>query len=213
MNAKQYLDYGTRAEVSKITEGYKQWEQGNGKTVDWADEVFEPTWNSRHTIGFQGGNDRGSYYLALNHVKTNGIFVGNKDTYRRLSAQINGDYKIKKWLTVGTNNSIEKWETKSISQQSDNGSALLAAITSDPFFGPLCDDESQLTAKQQAASLTPGILIATKQNRSQQFSLTRKDNTTAYPRFRASLSLPTPSSNVIVQMERITASTSEVQPT
>ena len=151
MNASQYLDYGTRAEVSKITEGYKQWQQGNGKTVDWADEVFEPTWNSRHTVGFQGGNDRGSYYLALNHVKTNGIFVGNKDTYRRLSAQINGDYKIKKWLTVGTNNSIEKWETKSISQQSDNGSALLAAITSDPFFGPLCDDESQLTAKQQAA--------------------------------------------------------------
>jgi len=148
MNAAQYLDYGTRAGVSKITEGYNKWD---GRVVNWQDEVFEPTWNSRHTVGFQGGNDRGTYYLALNHVKTDGIFVGNKDTYRRLSAQINGDYKIKKWLTVGTNNSIEKWETRSVSQQSDNGSALLAAITSDPFFGPLCDNESQLTPKQQAA--------------------------------------------------------------
>ena len=156
MNATQYLDYGTRAGVSKITEGYKNWD--GGKTVNWQDEVFEPTWNSRHTVGFQGGNDRGTYYLALNHVKTNGIFVGNKDTYRRLSAQINGDYKIKQWLTVGSNNSIEKWETKSISQQSDNGSALLAAITSDPFYGPLCQDDSQLTAEQKDA-IAKGITV------------------------------------------------------
>ena len=66
MNATQYLDYGTRAGVSKITEGYNNWD--GGKTVNWQDEVFEPTWNSRHTVGFQGGNDRGTYYLGLNHV-------------------------------------------------------------------------------------------------------------------------------------------------
>lgn len=145
MDAATYGRYCEEAEVGKYKENIGLW---NGKEVKWQDEVFEPTWNSRHTLGFQGGNDRGSYYVALNHVKHNGIFVGDKDTYKRFSLQVNGDYKIKKWLTVGTNSSLEKWETKSVSQQSDNGSALLAAVTSDPLFGPLVDNNDQLTPGQ-----------------------------------------------------------------
>ena len=155
MNAKQYIEYCKEADIAKYKDNIDKWD---GKEVSWQDEVFEPTWNSRHTVGFQGGNDRGNYFLALNHVKNDGIFKGSKDKYTRLSVQMNGDYKIKKWLTVGTNNSIEKWETKSVSQQSDNGTALLAAITSDPLFGPLCENESQLTEKQKLA-LENGVTV------------------------------------------------------
>ena len=158
MNAEQYIAYGK--EVGFITDavltntGYVA-----GTDINWADEVFEPTWNTRHTIGFQGGNDRGSYFAAMNFVDNNGIFVGDKDIYKRLSLQVNGDYKIKKWLTVGTNNSIEKWETKSVSQQSDNGSALLAAVTSDPLFGPLVNDpDKELTVAQKTA-IANGVAV------------------------------------------------------
>jgi TonB-linked SusC/RagA family outer membrane protein len=147
MNAEQYIDYGKQqgflTDERLTNAGYVP-----GTDIDWADEVFEPTWNSRHTVGFQGGNDQGSYYAAVNHVKNDGIFAGDKDVYKRTTIQINGDYKIKSWLTVGSNNSIEKWETKSVSQQSDNGSALLAAITSDPLFGPIALSEDDLTQRQ-----------------------------------------------------------------
>lgn len=120
----------------------------NGANIKMQDEVFEPTWNSRHTVGFQGGNDRGSYFVAVNHVKYNGIFVGDKDRYKRFTLQANADYKIKKWLTVSTNNSLEKWETKSVSQQNDNGTALLGAITTDPLFPLICDyDDLNATLK------------------------------------------------------------------
>jgi TonB-linked SusC/RagA family outer membrane protein len=157
MDAKQYIAYGkeqgflTDERLSSV--GYVP-----GTDIDWSEEVFEPTWNSRHTIGFQGGNDKGSYFTAVNYVKNDGIFVGDKDVYERLSLQLNGDYKIKPWLTVGTNNSIEKWKTKSVSQQSDNGSALLAAITSDPLFGPLVENEDQLTSRQKQA-IADGVAV------------------------------------------------------
>ena len=158
MGRDQYLrflqdrGYGD-LEAIKSKYGYNGTDEFN-----WQDEVFEPTWNSRHTIGFQGGNEKGSYFVALNHVKWDGIFTGSKDVYKRFSIQANGDYKIKKWLTVGTTNSIEKWSTKSISQRSDNGSALLGAITSDPLFGPICNDNSELNQAQQEA-LSKGIEV------------------------------------------------------
>lgn len=156
MNAEQYIDFGTKLGFLKggweTTNGYE------GDDIDWSKEVFEPTWSQRHTVGFQGGNERGSFFAAINNVYNNGIFTGDKDIYKRLSFQLNADYKIKKWLTVGTNNSIEKWSTTSISDRSDNGSAMLAAITSDPLFGPYVDpdkQDSQLTPSQKAALESP----------------------------------------------------------
>ena len=135
MNADDYIDFGmdygwlNQNMLDNIN--YKK-----GFSVDWGSEVFEPTWNSRHTFGFQGGNDRGNLFISINNVDNNGIFAGDKDLYKRLSVQVNADYKIKSWLTVSSNTSIEKWSTQSVSQHSDNGSALLAAITSSPLEAP-----------------------------------------------------------------------------
>ncbi len=142
MRAKEYIAFGkaqgylTDADLERYYDGTTD--------VDWGSEIFVPTWSNRHTVGFQGGNDRGNLFVSLNNVKNNGIFRGDKDEYRRLTFQVNADYKIKDWLTVGTNNSIEKWSTKGVSEANDNGSALLSAITSSPLF-PVRGDESKLS--------------------------------------------------------------------
>lgn len=157
MNAEQYIDFGQKMKF--LVKGWEDQYNYKGEDVDWSKEVFEPTWSQRHTVGAQGGNDRGSYFAAINYVNNDGIFKGSNDTYKRLSFQVNGDYKIKKWLTIGTNNSIEKYRTESISQQSDNGTAMLGAITTDPLFGPYVDMNdldadgypTQLTSQQKAA--------------------------------------------------------------
>lgn len=162
MNAKQYIDYGKKqgflSDQTLTDVGYV-----SGTDINWADEVFEPTWNYRHTVGVQGAADKGSYFVAMNYVYNDGIFAGDKDVYERLSTQINGEYKVKSWLTVGTNNNIEKWETKSVSQQSDNGSALLAAVTSDPLFGPVANSEAELNQRQKDA-LAAGIAVLKDKN-------------------------------------------------
>ena len=146
MRAKDYIDFG-------LAQGYLSERDITGPDavydgvtdVDWSSEIFVPTWSNRHTVGFQGGNDRGHFFASINNVMNDGIFRGDKDQYRRLTFQVNADYKIKDWLTVGTNNSIEKWSTKSVSEANDNGSALLSAITSSPLF-PVRGDESKLSS-------------------------------------------------------------------
>ena len=143
MRAKDYMDFG-------LAQGYLTQSAldlyYDGKTdVDWSKEIFVPTWSNRHTVGFQGGNDRGGFFASINNVHNDGIFRGDKDAYDRLTFQINADYKIKDWLTVGVNTSIEKWKRKSVSEQNDNGSALLSAITSSPLF-PVRGDESKISA-------------------------------------------------------------------
>ena len=115
----------------------------DGLDVNWSNEIFTPTWSNRHTVGFSGGNDRGNLFVSLNNVHNNGIVRGDKDVYDRLTFQVNADYKIKDWLTVGVNNSIERWSTRSVSEANDNGSFMLSAITSSPLF-PAAGDRALL---------------------------------------------------------------------
>ena len=84
---------------------------------DWIDAYLEPTWSQQHSLSFSGGNKNGHFFASLNYVYNNGVVRGDKDVYKRLTAQINADYNLFKWLQVGSNNSIEKWSTKSVSQQ------------------------------------------------------------------------------------------------
>ena len=84
---------------------------------DWVSAYIEPSWSKQHGISFSGGNKSGHFFTSLNYVDDNGVVKGDKDVYKRLTAQINADYTLFKWLQVGINNSIEKWSTKSVSQR------------------------------------------------------------------------------------------------
>ena len=103
----------------------------DGKDHNWYDAVFAPSWSQQHGITFQGGNRNGHFFTSLNYLNNDGIVVGKYDVYTRLSAQVNADYQIKKWLQVGTNNAIEKWSTKSVS--SGYGGALNSVVSLDPL--------------------------------------------------------------------------------
>ena len=184
MNAEEYIafgmDYGWLNENSLMslnTPSKTVYKDGKwiGPDVNWSEEVFEPTWNSRHTVGFQAGNDRGNIFVSINNVNTNGIFAGDKDLYKRLSAQMNADYKIKPWLQITTNTSIEKWSTKSVSQHSDNGSAMLAAITSTPLE-PVRVDYDGLTQEMKNA-IADGRRVLTDPETGLYWSLSRLGET------------------------------------
>lgn len=84
----------------------------DGTDTDWFDVVFAPSWSPQHTLTFQGGNNQGHFFTSINYVNNDGMVKGDRDVYKRLTAQINADYDLKKWLQVGTNNSIENWSTQ-----------------------------------------------------------------------------------------------------
>ena len=100
--------------------------------TDWISAYIEPSWSQQHSLTFSGGNNRGNFFTSLNYVKNDGVVKGQKDVYTRLSAQINADYKLFDWLTVGNNMSIEKWATQSVSQRG-YGSSFDAMLVTDPL--------------------------------------------------------------------------------
>ena len=140
LNAEQFIDY-------KGLQGYAIQEQlenakYNGTDTDWFSEYFNPSWNTQHTLTFQGGNSMGHYFASINYVNQDGIIKGDKDLYKRLSAQLNAGYNLTDWLDVGNNISIEQWSTKSVSQQG-YGSAFESLMTIDPTTPVYWTDPSQ----------------------------------------------------------------------
>jgi TonB-linked SusC/RagA family outer membrane protein len=129
--AKDFIDYKRMSGLPIDT----QLEANNYDNTDtnWFEAVFAPSWSQKHTVTFQGGNNQGNYFTSINYINNDGIVKGDKDVYKRLSAQINGDYNIKSWLQVGTNNSIEKWSTKSVPHMSQYGSLMNSVLTIDPL--------------------------------------------------------------------------------
>ncbi len=128
--ADEYIDY--QSYIGNITQelldanGYKK-----GFNNNWYDSTFQPSWSKQHGITFQGGNNKGHFFASLNYLDDDGIVVGKKDVYKRLTGQINADYQFFKWFGVSSNISIEKYERKSVS--SGYGSALNSVVSIDPL--------------------------------------------------------------------------------
>jgi len=119
--------------------------------TDWFDVVFAPSWSPQHTLTFQGGNNQGQFFTSVNYVNNDGMVKGDRDVYKRLTAQINADYNIKEWLQIGTNNSIENWNTKSVSQMSQYGSVMNSVMTLDPLTPVYYSSPDQFASSMKQA--------------------------------------------------------------
>ena len=124
LNAEEYIQYMSEGTNPIFSRNYllKNWD-GVTNTA-WTDVAFEHGHMQKHALSFTGGNDRGNYYLSLAYLNNNGIVKGDADTYKRLTATINGEYKIKDWLKVGTTNQVEKYDVRQVSSNSEYGSLL-----------------------------------------------------------------------------------------
>ena len=124
MNAEQYVAYQTAA--------------GNGTTMsawdgvtdtDWADALYGDGGHiQRHTVGFEGGNDKGSLYAAMSYLDNDGMYYGDKDYMKRVTLQVNATYEIKPWLEISANNSIE------YSNYSKTGDGINKQHYNSPYF-------------------------------------------------------------------------------
>ena len=131
LNSEQYIQYMSEGNI--FTQDYllKNWD---GVTnTSWTDVAFNHGHMQKHALSFTGGNDRGNYFLSLAYLDNNGIVKGNADVYKRLTATINSEYKIKDWLKVGTTNQLEKYDVRSVSSNSEYGSLLTSILMLDPL--------------------------------------------------------------------------------
>ena len=124
LNAREYIEY--QKLQGSATDETLQWD-GVTDTY-WPGYMFETGYMQRHTVGFQRGDDNGSFYASLSYLDNNGIIVGDKDIQKRLTGQVNADYKIKKWLQVGVTMSLDKRISSSVSEGAVAGTSLLGSV-------------------------------------------------------------------------------------
>ena len=155
MNAAQYIDWQHTAGLLGTPEELIANGTWDGVTdTNWADVLYGIGRTHNHTFGAQGGNDRGSYFLSLNYVDQDGMARGDKDVYKRFTAQINADYKIKSWFTVGTNTSIEHYERQALGEHSEyagSGAGLLGTLIIDPLTPVYFKSYDELSTGMQLA--------------------------------------------------------------
>ena len=148
-NAKDWIAY-KEASGFDMESALKQ-NNYDGTDTDWFDVVFAPSLSAQHALTFQGGNNKGHYFTSLNYVNNDGIVRGDKDVYKRLSAQLNADYQLYKWITVGTNTSIERNASRSVSQHGRYGNFMNGVMTIDPLTPVYYSDPSQFATTMKAA--------------------------------------------------------------
>ena len=137
MNAAEYVAYQTAAGNAQLMEPW------DGKTdTDWFDTLYGDGGSfQRHTAGFETAGDNGSAYASISYMDNDGMYYGNKDWVKRLTFQINGDYKIRKWISFTTNNTItsDRWQSpRDGIDKSQTDSPYLI----DPLLSPFYDKDA-----------------------------------------------------------------------
>lgn len=110
--ANQYMEANPGADrqayLNRITSDtsklvFAQYEKDSyrqNKTYDWVGAVSRGAMQQNHTLDFNGGTDKGTYYISLNYTDQKGLLKGSD--YQRMGARVNIDQNVKSWLKVGT---------------------------------------------------------------------------------------------------------------
>jgi len=72
-----------------------------GKGTNWQDAIFRTALQHQHQISAQGGTEKIQYYVSAGYMNQEGTIIGSN--FDRLSARVNLDAQLKKWLKLGLN--------------------------------------------------------------------------------------------------------------
>ena len=150
MNSEQFLQYYLEKGTIGLNDVYGKWDQRTN--TDWLGASYENSFMHHHNLTFQAGNDQGSLYISGSYLNNNGMFVGDADVYDRVTGMVNASWKFKPWLDVQTNNQVEYYKSRSISEGSDYGSAVLAALQLDPMTPVVYEPSQQLPASRKVSA-------------------------------------------------------------
>lgn len=87
------LDYGWQTIACPVTG-----EDLLFREFDWEDINLQDSYTQDYNVSFTGGNERGKFYSSIGYYKETGFPVDSY--YKRLSFNLNADYKVTTWLTA-----------------------------------------------------------------------------------------------------------------
>ncbi len=154
LNASQMKQYYTEAAGDAFTSLYDQY-YIKGTDTDWQKEMYETGKMQKYNVGFQGGNDKGGFFISLGYVKNDGIVKLSKDYYERVTGQINANYNIRPWLEVGTSNTVVSANSSTLAESNVKYGMMKDILLADPLTPVLYDSNNLPTNVKNA--ITKGL--------------------------------------------------------
>jgi len=103
LNASQYAELNNDMMAASGNALNPLWSDPStlGEGTNWLDEMINPAYVRKYSIGYSGGNDKNTYYVSGSYTNHDGIVksVG----YKKATFQANIDNQVKKWLHFTTN--------------------------------------------------------------------------------------------------------------
>jgi TonB-linked SusC/RagA family outer membrane protein len=142
LNSEQYINF--YSEAGQITQDMLNLYWDGNTSTNWAEVAFDQSIMQRHTIQFEGANDKGSLFASASYTDNDGIVVGDKDTYKRYAISINADYKLKPWIKFTSNNALGSISRNSLAEGGYSTSVFGGVLVMDPLT-PVYRDENNLS--------------------------------------------------------------------
>lgn len=87
--------------------------------TDWQDAVYSSAWTQNLSASVQNSSEKGSVLLSGNFINQDGLM--DNTFYRRYSVRVNSDYNISKYVKVGENLMVSRWNNRGYGTQDDRG--------------------------------------------------------------------------------------------
>lgn len=116
--------------------------------TDWQDAVYSSAWTQNISASVTNSNERGSVLFSGNYIDQEGIM--NYTFYRRYSFRINSTYNVSKYVGVGENLMIAKWNNLGYTTSDDRGIPY-TAMRQHPAI-PVYDSNGDFTSPLELAS-------------------------------------------------------------
>ena len=91
----------------------------NTANTNWQDQVYSSAWTQNISASISNASEKGSYLFSGNYINQNGLM--DETFYKRLSARVNSTYNFNKYVRVGENLMIAKWENRGADVNGDRG--------------------------------------------------------------------------------------------
>lgn len=102
-------------------------------SYNWLDPITQNGFQQNQAVSLSGGDDNGNFFLSFNYNEQVGQIVNSG--YKRYSGKINLEQNLRKWLKVGTNNSIVFSNENPVA----NGNMYITALRACPLL-PISDE-------------------------------------------------------------------------
>lgn len=83
-----------------------------GKSIDWADQVYQNAFRQDHNISLSGKSNSVSYFISLGYNNNEGVIVG--DQFKTIRNRINVDATVTDWLKIGVNSQFARRDESNV---------------------------------------------------------------------------------------------------